>query len=241
MLGEPASDDPAAVRGWIAAITAAATTAPGSTETPTPEEKDNTAMNDNNSAVLDLEIDKRGLPDSFRRKRYLRAIKQLFDDRDIATEHRDRPGPGGVRDRGADPGQLLRPGESRFRGRLRRRSSTKATRSRRRPQTDPSRPSFFTSRNGLRLRKLDVYLQVYKELLIIKAQQAPTVQELAAVSDEVLERGPVDDNLPAKVRSAFDDCRRSRPRRTTPSISRRSSPRRTPRASTSRRTSAPAR
>jgi hypothetical protein len=206
MLGEPAPDDPAAVRAWIAAMTPATTSAPGPAPTPTAdrEEKDNTVMSDNNSAVLDVEIDRRGLPDNFRAKRYLRAIKRLFDDRDVDTSletaqaHAAYVTGALLRDGFFDPAS---PGfEDAFIRQWNEGYEIAET-----TETDPRRPSFFTSRDGLRLRKLDVYLQVYKELLVIKAQQTPTVQELAAVSDEVMERGPVDDNLLAKVRSAFDN------------------------------------
>src|SRR5262249_32383792 len=55
------------------------------------------------------------------------------------------------------------------------------------------------------VRNIEVYLAVAKKLTDLKNDDAPTVQEVAAISDNVLERGPVDDNFAAKVRSAFDD------------------------------------
>ena len=188
----------------------ATTSAPGPAQTPTPdrEEKDNTVMTDTNSAVLDIEIDRPGTPRQLPRKRYLRAIKRLFDDRDVDTSletaqaHAAYVTGALIRDSFFDPAS---PGfEDAFIEQWNEGYEIAET-----TETDPSRPSFFTSRNGLRLRNLEVYLQVYKELLVIKAQQTPTVQELAAVSDEVLARGPVDDNLPGQGALGFRRLRRS--------------------------------
>lgn len=55
-------------------------------------------------------------------------------------------------------------------------------------------------------RQLDVYGAVAREIYELKDGADPTVQEVAAVADDVLDRGPVNDgNFAAKVRSAHDD------------------------------------
>lgn len=60
--------------------------------------------------------------------------------------------------------------------------------------------------NGHRLTNRDVYLHTASEILQLKSGDRPTYQEVAAVADEVLKRGPVDDGtFDAKVRNAFDD------------------------------------
>lgn len=161
--------------------------------------KDSTSMADDNNPADDFTIDERGLPDTFDAEKYTKAVKRLFRDRDVdlstptAKAHRAYVTGALIRDSYFDPGS---PGfDDAFVDQFDEGYTLAETMATFR----------LAAQNGRRIRYIDVYVEIAEEISAIKGDEGATVQELAGVSDAVLERGPVDDNLAAKVRSAFDD------------------------------------
>ncbi len=198
VLGRATDEEAEAVRSWIAE-------ASGGTGAPAQVHADDTgkdsiSMADDDTSTDNYTIDLRGLPDTFDATKYNKAVKRLFKVRDVdittakAKAHRAYVTGALIRDSYFDPKS---PGftdafvEQFDEGYLL-------------PETLAGN-TFTSTRNGLRTRRIDVYFEISGLISEIKGDSAPTVQELAAVSDEVIDRGPVDDNLEAKVRSAFDD------------------------------------
>lgn len=150
---------------------------------------------------FDVNIDTRGLPEEFDRAAYVARIKQLFQDRDADLDTAP------TRAHCAYvTGSLLRdsyytatsPGfEDAF--------SDVFNEGFGRPETSGSQHLPGIPKKIENVRRIEVYLSVTGLLTDFKGKQPPTVQEVAAVSDEVLERGPANDNTRAKARSAFDN------------------------------------
>lgn len=152
--------------------------------------------------VLDVDVDTRNLPETFRKRKYLARIRELFEARDVNLTKATS-----LTHAAYVVGALLRdsyfdhrsPGfEDAF--------VEQFNEGYVRPETAGSEPLPFLEKKDIKeIRRVEVYLSVLGLLRQFKGGQAPTAQELAAVSDEVLERGPVNDNTAAKARSAFDD------------------------------------
>lgn len=151
-------------------------------------------------------LDKRNLPDGFDEEGFEEAVTQLFLNRNAD------PRPGEHEDLDATT-LRIRAHRANVIGALLGAS-----------YLDPSGPGFddtfveyyndgfelvdLVRANGVvapgKVRRLDVYAAVAQEISELKDGD-PTYQEVAAVSGEVIDRGPVNDNFDAKVRSALDD------------------------------------
>jgi hypothetical protein len=160
----------------------------------TPPSEEGTDMPSTEVSIADrYVIDGRNLPETFDKAKFRQEIRQRFEDRDLDISKEPTAAHAAY-----VAGSLLR--ASYF---------------------DPESPGFdeeFTETfdRGYdqaetvdprpRMLHRDVYSNVGAEVRNLKKEgDKPTVQEVAAVSDDVLERGPVDDNFTAKVRNAHDD------------------------------------
>ncbi|WP_433361221.1 hypothetical protein ACQPZX_28100 [Actinoplanes sp. CA-142083] len=153
------------------------------------------------SKFADITIDMRNLPDTFDPDAYLTGIEKLFNARDIplttptAKAHAAYVTGALLRDSYYDtksPGFEDAFVEQFNEGYIR-------------PDTVGSGKLPKVDTPAADLRRIEVYLSVFRLINDFNGAQKPSVQEVAFVSDEVIDRGPVNDNTTAKARSAFDD------------------------------------